>query len=182
MAIIGTIRKHSWVAVLIVGIAILAFILGDLTKNRGGIPDMGSVNATTLTNQRFNELVAEMENNYKSQYQVAQVPAEAEMQIREQVWQQFVDETLLEEQTAKLGLKVTPAEVSDMYTGQFIHPSLRQMFTNIDKDGDGVSDVEYTVTCPVKNGYKYWCRMGVKFNDTYESWNLSETKMVEIPQ
>lgn len=130
MAIIGTIRKHSWVAVLIVGIAILAFILGDLTKNRGGIPDMGSVNATTLTNQRFNELVAEMENNYKSQYQVAQVPAEAEMQIREQVWQQFVDETLLEEQTAKLGLKVTPAEVSDMYTGQFIHPSLRQMFTN----------------------------------------------------
>ena len=130
MAIIGTIRKHSWVAVLIVGIAILAFILGDLTKNRGGIPDMGAVNGTTLTNQRFNELVTEMENNYKAQYQVAQVPADAEMQIREQVWQNFVDETLMEEQTAKLGLKVTPAEVSDMYTGQFIHPYLRQMFTN----------------------------------------------------
>ena len=130
MAIIGTIRKHSWVAVLIVGVAILAFILGDLTKNRGSIPDMGAVNGATLTNQRFNELVTEMENNYKNQYQVAQVPAEAEMQIRDQVWQNFVDETLMEEQTAKLGLKVTAAEVSDMYTGQFIHPSLRQMFTN----------------------------------------------------
>ena len=130
MAIIGTIRKHSWVAVLIVGIAILAFILGDLTKNRGGIPDMGKVNGTTLTNQRFNELVAEMENNYKTQYQVAQVPADAEMQIRDQVWQNFVNETLMEEQTSKLGLKVTSAEISDMYTGQFIHPYLRQMFTN----------------------------------------------------
>lgn len=130
MAIIGTIRKHSWVAVLIVGIAILAFILGDLTKNRGGIPDMGTVNGTTLTNQRFNELVTEMENNYKAQYQVGQVPADVEMQIRDQVWQQFVDETLMEEQTSKLGLKVTAAEVSDMYTGQFIHPYLRQMFTN----------------------------------------------------
>lgn len=130
MAIIGTIRKHSWVAVLIVGIAILAFILGDLTKNRGSIPDMGKVNSTVLTNQRFNELATEMENNYKNQQQVAQVPAEVETQIREQVWQQFVDETLMGEQTKKIGLQVTAAEVSDMYTGQFIHPSLRQMFTN----------------------------------------------------
>ena len=69
MAIIGSIRKHSWIAVAIVGIAILAFILGDLTKNRGGIPDMGKVNATTMTSQRFNELVSEMENNYKMQQQ-----------------------------------------------------------------------------------------------------------------
>ena len=130
MAIIGTIRKHSWVAVLIVGVAILAFILGDLTKNRGGIPDMGKVNGVTMTNQRFNELVTEMENNYKTQQQTAQVPAEVERQIRDQVWQNFVDETLMEEQTAKLGLKVTAAEVSDMYTGTFIHPYLRQMFTN----------------------------------------------------
>ena len=92
MAIIGTIRKHSWVAVLIVGVAILAFILGDLTKNRGGIPDMGKVNGVTMTNQHFNELVAEMENNYKVQQQTAQVPADVERQIREQVWQNFVDE------------------------------------------------------------------------------------------
>ena len=130
MAIIGTIRKHSWVAVLIVGIAILAFILGDLTKNRGGIPDMGKVNSATLTNQRFNELVAEMENNYKVQQQTAQVPSDVEMQIRDQVWQNFVDETLMDEQTAKLGLQVTAAEVNDMYTGTFIHPYIRQMFTN----------------------------------------------------
>jgi len=34
MGIIGNIRKHSWIAVLIVGIAIVCFIIGDLTKNR----------------------------------------------------------------------------------------------------------------------------------------------------
>ena len=145
MAIIGTIRKHSWVAVLIVGVAILAFILGDLTKNRGGIPDMGKVNGATLTNQRFNELVNEMENNYKAQYQVAQVPADAEMQIRDQVWQNFVDETLMEEQTTKLGLQVTPAEMSDMYTGQFIHPYLRQMFTNPQTGQYDMRQVNYWV-------------------------------------
>ncbi len=130
MGIIGSIRKHSWVAVTIVGVAILAFILGDLTKNRGSIPDVGVVNGETMTSQRFNELVTEMEDNYKMQQQTAQVPSEMEMQIREQVWQNFVDETLMEEQTSKMGMKVTAAEINDMYTGMFIHPAVRQSFTD----------------------------------------------------
>lgn len=130
MGIIGSIRKHSGWAVAIVGIAILAFILGDLTKNNGGIPDVGRVDGETMTSQRFNELVDEMENNYKMQQQTAQVPADVEQQIREQVWQQFVDETLMGEQTSKLGLTVSPAELNDMYTGTFIHPYVRQSFTD----------------------------------------------------
>lgn len=140
MGIIGSIRKRSGWAVAIVGIAILAFILGDLTKNNGGIPDVGKVNGEVLTSQRFNEKVAEMENNYKVQQQTTQVPAEMENQIREQVWAQFVDESLMEEQTAKLGLRVTPAEVSDMYTGRFIHPYVRQSFTD---PQTGQFDVRY---------------------------------------
>lgn len=145
MGIIGRIRKHSWVAVAIVGIAILAFILGDLTKNNGGIPDMGTVNNATLTNQRFNELVQEMENSYKMQQQVSQIPADVETQIREQVWQNFVDETLMEEQMSKLGLAVTPAEISDMYTGTFIHPYLRQMFTNPQTGQYDMRQVNYMI-------------------------------------
>ncbi|MBO7101969.1 MAG: SurA N-terminal domain-containing protein [Bacteroidales bacterium] len=130
MAIIGSIRKHSWIAVVLVGGAILAFIFQDLSKNRSGIPDVGKVNATTMTSQRFNELVTEMENNYKMQQQTTQIPSDVENQIREMVWEQFVDETLMEEQTTKLGLTVTAAELSDMYTGMFIHPAVRQSFTD----------------------------------------------------
>ena len=130
MGIIGSIRKHSWIAVAIVGIAIIAFIFSDLTKNNQSIPDMGKVGNTVMTRQRFDDLVMQMENNYKMQQQTSQVPADVQNQIRDAVWQQFVDETLLEEQTSKLGLQVTPAEVSDMYTGQFIHPYMRQNFTN----------------------------------------------------
>ena len=130
MGIIGSIRKHSWVAVLVVGIAIVAFIIGDLTKNRGGIPDMGKINNTTITAQHFNELVEEMENNYKAQQGLAQVPSEVEYQIREQVWQNLMEETLTAVEFEKLGLSVSPREVSDMFNGEFIHPYLRQVFTN----------------------------------------------------
>jgi len=130
MGIIGSIRKHSWVAVLLVGIAIIAFILGDLTKNNRGIPDMGSVNGETMTRQRFDELVERAETNYKMQQQVAQIPSEMQSRIRESVWAEFVEETLFEEQAGMLGLQVTSNEMGDMYTGKFIHPLLRQYFTN----------------------------------------------------
>ena len=139
MAIIGTIRKHSWIAVVLVGGAILAFIFQDLSKNRGGIPDVGKVDGATMTSQRFNELVTEAEDNYKMQYQVSQVPSEVEIQLRDQVWQQFVEETLIEEQTSKLGLTVSPAEMNDMYVGQFIHPYIRQSFTD---PKTGVYDIQ----------------------------------------
>ncbi len=130
MGIIGSIRKHSWIAVALVGIAIIAFILGDLTKNNRGIPDMGKVNGETMSRQRFDELVERAENNYKMQQQVAQVPSEMQSRIRESVWSEFVEETLFEEQAKELGLQVTAGELGDMYTGKFIHPYLRQYFTN----------------------------------------------------
>ena len=145
MGIIGKIRKHSWVAVVLVGGAIIAFILGDLTKNTSKIPDLGKVDGATMTSQRFNELVKELEDNYKTQQQTAQVPAEMERQMREQVWQNFVDETLMEEQTQKLGLQVTKAEMSDMYTGAFIHPYLRQMFTNPQTGQYDLRQVNYMI-------------------------------------
>lgn len=130
MGIIGSIRKHSWIAVVLVGGAILAFIIGDVWKNNSGIPDMGKINNTIISYQRFNELTEEMENNYKRQQGVGQVPADVDYQIREQVWQNLIGETLTDKQFEKLGLTVTAAEVSDMYVGTFIHPYLRQYFTD----------------------------------------------------
>ena len=145
MAIIGSIRKHSWVAVAIVGVAILAFILGDLTKNNGGIPDVGKVNGATMTSQRYNELLTEAEDNYKMQYQTAQVPSEVEMQLRDQVWQQFVEETLLGEEMSKLGMTVSAAELNDMYVGQFIHPAVRQSFTDPQTGVYDIQQVNYWI-------------------------------------
>ena len=130
MGIIGSIRKHSWIAVAVVGVAIVAFIIGDLTKNNRGIPDMGKINGSTITYQRFNELIEETENNYTRQQGANQIPADVEYQLRDQVWQTLVGETLTDEQFEKLGLTVSPAELNDMYVGTFIHPYLRQSFTD----------------------------------------------------
>lgn len=130
MGIIGSIRKHSWIAVAIVGIAIVSFIIGDLTKNTNKVPDMGKIGKTTITYQHFDYLMNEAEENYKRQQGISQVPEEIRTQMREQVWQNLVGETLTNAELDKLGMTVSNAELSDMYLGDFIHPYLRQLFTD----------------------------------------------------
>lgn len=130
MGIIGTIRKHSGIAVAVVGIAIVAFIIGDVFKNQRGVPDLAKINGSVVTYQHFNELCEEAETNYKMQQGVNQVPSDVSYQLRDQVWQNLLNENLIDDQFEKLGLTISTAEVSDMFLGQFIHPALRQQFTD----------------------------------------------------
>ena len=130
MGIIGSIRKNSVIAVAVVGIAIVAFIIGDLAKNNRGVPDMGKIGDQTITYARYNEKVEEMEQSYKAQQGIAQIPTDVEYQLRDQVWQNLVTETLTDKEFDKLGLQLTPAEFNDMYMGTFIHPYIRQIFTD----------------------------------------------------
>ncbi len=130
MGIIGNIRKHSWIAVVLVGVATLSFILGDLTNNGGRVPNMGEIDGNTITNQRFEGLYADLKGQIMRQQGVTALTNEQEYQVREQVWQNLTQEILLGEQYDKLGIAVSNAELNDMYTGEFIHPYLKQIFTD----------------------------------------------------
>ena len=128
MGIIGSIRKHSWIAVTIVGIAIIAFIIGDLAKRSGGKDtDMAEVNGETLKRSQF-EKMFEQEANYNKMvkaYIYEQDPtltSEEERALRDSIWANYLDEMVVGEQLEKLGLEVTDAELNDMLTGTFIHP------------------------------------------------------------
>ena len=124
MGIIGSIRKHSWVAVALVGIAIVAFIFQDLTKNKSGVTDVGKVNGKAMTYQHFSSLVDQEKGNYALLNQTGDISSDVERQIRERVWQRYVFETIFGDQTDKMGLQVSQEELNDMYTGTFIHPNL----------------------------------------------------------
>lgn len=122
MGIIGSIRKHSWIAVLIVGIAIIAFIIGDLNKGSKQ-KAFASIDGDEVTYDYFNTRVAtlEEENGMRGNTSYA---------FKESVWQEIVQNRLLDKEMKALGIVVTDAEVSDMYIGRFIHPYLQQQFTN----------------------------------------------------
>ena len=122
MGIIGNIRKHSWIAVTIVGIAIIAFIIGDLQKNRNQ-EAFAKLDGEEVTYDYFNSRVLQREQDYNMR-------GNSNYAFKEGVWQEIVQERLLDKEMNALGVVVTDAEVSDMYVGRFIHPSLQQQFTN----------------------------------------------------
>lgn len=122
MGIIGNIRKHSWIAVTIVGIAIIAFIIGDLQKNRNQ-EAFAKLDGDEVTYDYFNSRVLQREQDYNMR-------GNSNYAFKEGVWQEIVQERLLDKEMNALGVVVTDAEVSDMYVGRFIHPSLQQQFTN----------------------------------------------------
>ncbi|MBQ9638248.1 MAG: SurA N-terminal domain-containing protein [Bacteroidales bacterium] len=130
MGIIGRIRKNSWLAVLLVGIAIVAFIIGDLTKNNRSIPDLAKINGVSISDQMFRERTDELKEQVMRQQGLTHISNDMEGRIRDQVWQNILSEQMMGEQYDALGLEVSAQELSDMYTGEFIHPYLRQMFTD----------------------------------------------------
>lgn len=122
MGIIGSIRKHSWVAVLIVGIAIIAFIIGDLRKNNTQ-DAFAKIGSDKITYGYF-------EGRVDQRAKENQMEGNVSYAFRDAVWQEIVQEQILNKEMNALGISVSDDELSDMFLGRFIHPWVRQQFTN----------------------------------------------------
>ena len=60
MAIIGKIRKHSGLVVIVVGVAIAAFVIGDFSKKRPrSVNEIGEINGEVIPVLDFNAKVDE---------------------------------------------------------------------------------------------------------------------------
>ena len=69
MAVIGNIRKHSTFLVIIIGVALAAFVLGDFAKGSGGSREVnvGNVAGEDITIMDFNQKVDQFIENTKQQ-------------------------------------------------------------------------------------------------------------------
>lgn len=115
----------------VVGIAIVAFIIGDVFKRQSNIPDLAEIDGETVMNTTFENKVKQMEDRYKRQRGVDQLSNDESFQLREQVWNEMLEEKIFGKQYEKLGIKtLSEAEMNDMFVGEFIHPYLRQIFTD----------------------------------------------------
>lgn len=129
MAIIGKIRNHSALAVVIVGVAILAFVLGDVGRStiRGDI-NVGAVNGEELTYMNFEREAEENAEMTKKSQQKQSLTNDEMFQIRNQVWNEFVRKNVYGKQFEKLGISVGEEELIDLTTGANPHQYLAQNF------------------------------------------------------
>ncbi len=131
MAVIGKIRQKSGLVIAVVGIALAAFVLGDLFKssNTRGTLLIGEVNGEKIPGTEFNEK-AEQNINYQKQNYKRSLTAQETFSVKQQTWNSMVQDILTKEQYDKLGLTVTDEELIELMSGQNPHDWAKRNFLN----------------------------------------------------
>ena len=136
MSVLSKIRERSTLLLIIIGGALVAFILGDiLTSNStlfsgGGRNDLGEISGKTISAEEFEQRVLKMEENYKLNTEQENIDEATKDMLKEQAWNQLLNEVIMTEEYKKIGINVSPQELFDMIRGNEPHPSVRQGFTN----------------------------------------------------
>ncbi|NOU48433.1 MAG: hypothetical protein HOO86_15425 [Bacteroidales bacterium] len=131
MAVIGKIRKQSGLLVIIIGVALAAFILGDFTKkSKKNSVQIGIVDGEEIRIQDFNKLFDENVEGTKRQKQSDVLTQEDLMRVRDNTWNQVVEKSLMGKEYDELGLVVTSEELFDQIQGANPHPAVIQNFSN----------------------------------------------------
>ena len=142
MATLQKIRSKGPLLVIIIGLALFAFVAGDAWKAlqpHTGKQDVGEINGEKISAQDYQNLVDEYTEVYKFSRQTNAVSDAELTQIKDEVWNTLVSSKIIEKAAAELGLKVTDAEMKAILaTGS--HPLLQQ--TPFQNPQTGTFDVD----------------------------------------
>jgi len=132
MATLQKIRNRGTLLIIVIGGALLAFILGDLltsgTTLFGKVRDKAfMVNGEVISTKQYADKIAEFEEFQKTISGQSSLDENTSLQIREAVYQQMVRERLIDSQTRKLGITVTKEEINELVHGENISPVLQQL-------------------------------------------------------
>ena len=130
MAAIGKIRSWGPVLATVIGLALFAFIAEEMFRsceatNNEKRQQVGEVLGKKISVQDYQALVDEYQSVIKMTQGRDNLSEEEMNQLKDQVWQQFVNNTIMEQEASKLGLTVTDEELQNiMKTGT--NPMLMQ--------------------------------------------------------
>jgi peptidyl-prolyl cis-trans isomerase D len=127
-------NRWGFVIIGVIMVAIVGFLLQDaLSSNssllRSGGNEVGTVNGTAIDIQEYEKRVQQSLENVRTQNQ-GSVDDQTVWSVRDQVWNQYVNDVLMEEKYKELGVEVTTEEMKDQLQGTNPHPAVRQSFSN----------------------------------------------------
>ena len=125
MATIQRIRQRSGLLVVVVFVALIAFLLGDLFRSGGskffGDPNIiGTVNGRDITRQELSQGMEELRAGNPEQYANT-----SSIQLANFVWNNIVTEELLAAELSAAGMSVSQQE---LYFDIITNPNIRQNF------------------------------------------------------
>lgn len=118
MAALQSIRRHGALLVGAIGLALFAFIAEEFfrsleTSSAVSKQQAGSVYGEKISIQDYQQLVEEATEVMKIQQGTDNLTEDQQQQVRDQVWQTYVSNKIIEHEATKLGLIVTDEEVQN---------------------------------------------------------------------
>ena len=119
MATLQTIRSKGKLLVIVLGLALFAFIAEEFVRSLTYTQSesrqrIGSVYGDHISQQDFNKMVEEYSDVMKFTNGITSLTDEQTSMLRDQVWQTYVSGKLIEHECEKLGLTVTDAEMQSI--------------------------------------------------------------------
>lgn len=133
MATLQKIRSNAGLLVSIfIGMALLAFIMGDLLKAGGSMfgtsqTDVAEIAGKSVPIQLFQQKIDENVDNYKRNYGQTSLDAATMDNVQDQTWEQVLREYIMQDEFVELGVAVSSDELFDMVQGNSIHPQVMQI-------------------------------------------------------
>ena len=192
MAALQKIRNRGVFIGIIIGGALLAFIAGDALKSGGSLLTDSRNEMAEIAGESVN--IRDFQTRFNHNLEVAKlmsgqnsISSEQSDKIREQVWQQMVQEIVMNREYDELGISLTSQELFDMVQGNNIDPTIRQLFTGKDGQFDKenvVKTLKQLISAPDGTPQKeYWLNIEEQLiaQRTLTKYNALVAKGLYIP-
>jgi peptidyl-prolyl cis-trans isomerase D len=135
MAVIQKIQKQTGCLLLIIGIAMISFVLTDLISTRsslfgGNDNTVAEIRGEKIDYTDLNNRYEAMVNNLKINNPDIELNEEMREAYREQSWNELIQEKIIKREHEKLGLSISGREFADITVGENTHPRVKQAFAD----------------------------------------------------
>ena len=140
MATLEKIRSKGVLLLVVVGIALLAFIIGDFLNSGSTYFNQSREMVAEIAGEdiHINEYAASLEQIvevYKIESGQTDFDENTHAQLRNSVWESTVTEKIISQAAAEIGMCISPNELSDHCFGNNVHPIISQRRTFYDETG-----------------------------------------------
>lgn len=124
MALIGKIRNNFWFVLLVLGLALAAFVIMDMVNagNQGGLGPkqiIGEVAGTEIDYQDFQKTEQTLFGGSKDSYAG-----------KSGAWNYLIEKSIIDQQSEELGVSVSGDEMEELQFGTNLSPVIRQIYTD----------------------------------------------------
>ena len=165
MATLQKIRNRGVLIATVIGTALFAFIAGDALKNGSSWFNSSKSEIAVIADESIS--IKDFQGKVKHNQDISQMmsgqsalSSEQMDQIREQTWQQLVQEIVMNKEYEALGIDISSVELFDLVQGENLSPIIRQIFKdetgNVDKTRI-ISTLKQLINAPDGTPQKaYW--------------------------